>query len=136
MTRGRIPLQKTLCRTPSSFNDTMTQKKNTSRPYNYRNNHPLILLLVVIFLIIGSAAFIVPIRAMSADSKIDTGCKHLLAEEGKEEASTNNNCSESEEQQSGNNEILQLPQSSNDPSIPTIKLGGESMLIFGYDMII
>jgi len=104
----------------------MTLKKNTSRQYNYRNHHPLILLLVIVFLIIGSAAFIVPIRAMSADSSKIDGCKPLLAEEGKD-ASTNNNCNESEEQQGGNGEILQLPESSNDPSIPTIKLGGESM---------
>ena len=104
----------------------MTLKKNTSRQYNYRNNPPLILSLVIVFLIIiGSSAF-VPIRAMSTDSSKIDGCKPLLAEEGKE-ASTNNNCDESEEQQSGNNEILQLPESSNDPSIPTIKLGGESM---------
>jgi len=64
---------------------------------------------------------------MSADSSKIDGCKPLLAEERKEEASTNKNCNESEEQQSGNDEILQLPESSNDPSIPTIKLGGESM---------
>lgn len=107
-------------------------KKNTSRQYNYRNNPPLILSLVIVFLIIiGSSAF-VPIRAMSTDSSKIDGCKPLLAEEGKEEASTNNNGNESEEQKSGNNEILQLPESSNDPSIPTIKLGGESMRPYVY----
>ena len=91
-------------------------------------------LVIVFLIIIGSSAF-VPIRAMSTDSSKIDGCKPFLAEEGKE-ASTNNNNNESEEQQSGNNEILQLPESSNDPSIPTIKLGGESMLRYDYHMVL
>ena len=100
---------------------TMTLKQSTSRPHIYRNNHPFILFLVVVFLIIGSSAFVMS----TSESKID-GCKPLLAEEEKE-ASTNNDCNESDEQQRGNGDILQLPESSGDPSIPTIKLGGESV---------
>ena len=106
--------------------------KGPRRRLIYRNHHPLLLsLLLTVFLNTGSAFIQLPIHvaAMSDTAYSGSGnsAKPLSAQlEG------DNNNNESEASSNGAEETLLLPESSGDPSIPSIKLGGKQYDVYVY----
>lgn len=119
-------------------------------------NHPFLLLIVaIIFLNTGSAFIPSSLRIVSATTTMtttttttgtgganptatQTSKPPLLAEvDGGGGGSSNSNDDEDREtSENQDDQPLQLPEATNDPSIPSIKLGGTSCEIFIFHMLI